>query len=105
MFRTIFEPFKIKAVEKIYLSSREERIKYLEGAYYNIFRLKSSQVIIDLLTDSGTSAMSADQWAAMMVGDESYAGASSWYNFLNALRELTGVGYIFLTHQGRGQKK
>jgi len=77
-FKTIIEPFRIKMVEPIYISTKEERLNYLKQAHYNTFLLHSDEVLIDFLTDSGTSAMSAKQWAGMMEGDESYAGAKSW---------------------------
>ncbi len=105
MFKTIIEPFKIKMVESISMSTEEQRMKFLEDAHYNPFLLKSEQVIIDLLTDSGTSAMSSEQWAAMMNGDESYAGARSWERFEKAVHDLTGMPYILPTHQGRAAER
>ena len=104
-FKTIIEPFRIKTVESIDMSTMEQRIKFLEDAYYNPFFLKSEQVIIDFLTDSGTSAMSNNQWAAMMQGDESYAGAKSWERFEKAVHDLTGMPYILPTHQGRAAER
>lgn len=92
-------------VEPIRMSSVEERMEYLERAHYNPFLLNSDQVIIDLLTDSGTSAMSADQWAGMMVGDESYAGARSWRVMEKAIQDLTGFAHILPTHQGRAAER
>lgn len=103
--KTIIEPFKIKMVEPINLSTEEERKKYLEKAFYNPFLLHSSEVIIDLLTDSGTSAMSAEQWAGMMRGDESYAGSDSWLKMEKEIRDLTGMEYILPTHQGRAAER
>ncbi len=100
-FKTIIEPFRIKTVEPITMSTAEERVQFLETAHYNTFLLNSDQVIIDFLTDSGTSAMSSDQWAAMMQGDESYAGARSWQRFEKAVHALTGMPYLLPTHQGR----
>ncbi len=97
----IFEPFKIKMVEPVYKSSREQREQWIKDASFNLFNLKSEQVIIDLLTDSGTGAMSDRQWSAMMTGDESYAGASSYYNLKNAVTEITGFRYFLPAHQGR----
>ena len=99
--KTTIEPFRIKVVEQIRLSSEEDRAVYLTEANYNPFLLKSGQVIIDLLTDSGTSAMSAEQWAGVMRGDESYAGAVSWQRLEKAILDLTGLPYILPTHQGR----
>lgn len=102
---TIIEPFKIKVVEKINVTTKEERKKYIKEAFYNPFLLKSSQVMIDLLTDSGTSAMSEKQWSAIMHADESYAGASSWERFYESVKELTGTQYLFPTHQGRAAER
>lgn len=95
------EPFRIKVVEQIHLSSEKDRLQYLENAHYNPFLLKSKQVIIDLLTDSGTAAMSAEQWSGIMRGDESYAGARSWDRMESVIHDLTGYPYILPTHQGR----
>ncbi len=95
------EPFKIKMVEKIYNSTREQRERWIKDASYNLFNIRSEQVFIDLLTDSGTGAMSDNQWAAMMTGDESYAGASSYYNMKNAIKDITGFDFFLPTHQGR----
>ena len=103
--RTIIEPFKIKMVEPIRMTTPEEREAILRRAGFNPFRIPAEDVIIDLLTDSGTSAMSAEQWAGMMRGDESYAGARSWYRFENVLRELTGMPHILPTHQGRAGER
>ena len=99
--KVIIEPFRIKTVEPIYMSSEKERTTYLKKAYNNLFLLESRKVIIDLLTDSGTSAMSAEQWAGIMRGDESYAGARSWERMRDAVQDLTGYPYIIPTHQGR----
>jgi tryptophanase len=95
------ESYKIKMVEPIRKSTREERERWIKKASYNMFNLKSNQVFIDLLTDSGTGAMSDRQWASMMLGDESYAGASSYYNLKNAIKNITGFDYFLPTHQGR----
>ena len=99
--KIIIEPFRIKTVEKIKMTSEEQREILIKKAFYNPFLLTAEDVIIDLLTDSGTSAMSADQWAGILKGDESYAGAKSWYNMRNAIHDLTGYEYIIPTHQGR----
>jgi tryptophanase len=99
--KTIIEPFKIKMVETIQMTSQKERVQFLEAAYYNPFLLESDKVIIDFLTDSGTSAMSAEQWAGIMRGDESYAGARSWEKMREVIHDLTGFPYIIPTHQGR----
>ncbi len=95
------EPFRIKVVEQIRLASDDERREFLKKAHYNLFLLHSDEVIIDLLTDSGTSAMSAEQWGGIMRGDESYAGARSWLRMEAEIRSLTGCPYILPTHQGR----
>jgi len=95
------EPFKIKMVEPMYRSTLPERQEWIKAASYNLFNLRSEQVYIDLLTDSGTGAMSDRQWGAIMTGDESYAGASSYYNLKEAIREITGFEYFLPTHQGR----
>lgn len=104
-FKTIIEPFKIKSVEPIYISTEQERQAYLEKAYYNPFLLKSDQVTIDLLTDSGTSAMSSRQWSGIIEGDEAYAGSKSWAKMETAIRDLTGFEYILPTHQGRAAER
>jgi tyrosine phenol-lyase len=103
--KTIIEPFKIKSVEPIKFTTPEEREQVLRAAYYNVFLIPAEEVLIDLLTDSGTSAMSADQWAGIMQGDESYAGARSFYRFERKVRELTGLKHIIPTHQGRAAEK
>ncbi len=95
------ESYKIKMVEPIRKSTREEREKWIKEADYNLFNLRSNQVFIDLLTDSGTGAMSDRQWSEMMLGDESYAGASSYYKVKNAIQEITGFPHFLPTHQGR----
>lgn len=95
------ESYKIKSVETIRKSTRAEREQWIKQAKYNLFNLKSEQVFIDLLTDSGTNAMSDKQWAAVMCGDESYAGASSYYNMKASIKDVTGFDYFIPTHQGR----
>ena len=95
------ESYKIKMVESLRRSTREEREKWMREAKYNLFNLKSDYVFIDLLTDSGTGAMSDKQWAAMMEGDESYAGARSYYSLKESIKEITGFDYFLPTHQGR----
>ncbi len=95
------ESYKIKTVESIQRSTREERVQWIKEAKYNLFNLRSNQVFVDLLTDSGTGAMSDKQWSAMMLGDESYAGASSYYKLKEAIADITGFEYFLPTHQGR----
>ncbi|MBL7978577.1 MAG: tryptophanase [Bacteroidetes Order II. Incertae sedis bacterium] len=103
--KTIIEPFKIKSVEPIRMTSRAERAIAIRNVHYNAFGLKSEDVMIDLLTDSGTSAMSAAQWSGIMRGDESYAGSPSYYRFEEAVRTLMPFKYIIPTHQGRAAEK
>ncbi len=105
MPRPIIEPFRIKTVEPIRMTTVAERRRILETARYNLFGVRAEDVLIDLLTDSGTGAMSAEQWAAMMRGDESYAGARSYYRFAEAVNALTGVEHVFPTHQGRAAER
>ncbi len=95
------ESFKIKMVEPVFRSTREQRTRWIKEASYNIFNLRSEQVYIDLLTDSGTSAMSQQQWAEMMLGDESYAGATSYYKLKQSIKDLFGLEYFLPVHQGR----
>lgn len=99
--KTIIEPFRIKSVEPIRFNSAVERSQILARSFYNPFLIHSEDVIIDLLTDSGTSAMSSNQWAGIMQGDESYACSPSFYRFENTVRRITGMNYIIPTHQGR----
>jgi tyrosine phenol-lyase len=103
--RTIIEPFKIKMVEPIRLTTLEQREAILGKAHYNPFQIRAEDVLIDLLTDSGTSAMSDEQWAGMLRGDESYAGSRSWYRFESVLKQLTGMPFILPTHQGRASER
>lgn len=103
--KTIIEPFKIKSVEPIRFTTKEERERILKEAYYNPFMIHSRDVIIDLLTDSGTSAMSSEQWAGIMRGDEAYAGSSSFYRFERIVKKITGFKNVIPTHQGRAAEK
>ncbi len=103
--KTIIEPFKIKSVEPIYFNTKEERVENLEKAFYNPFLIHSKDVLIDLLTDSGTSAMSSEQWAGIMRGDESYAGSPSFFKFEKTIRNITGMPIVIPTHQGRAAEK
>src|ERR1051326_3735361 len=103
--KTIIEPFKIKSVEPIKFTTVAEREEIIREAGYNPFMIRAEDVVIDLLTDSGTAAMSSEQWAGMMRGDESYAGALSWYRFEDVLSDLTGMPHILPTHQGRASER
>ena len=104
-WQTIIEPFRIHAVEPIRLTTEAERERALETAGWNLFNLHADDVLIDLLTDSGTGAMSRDQWAAIQHGDESYAGSPSWFVFLEAVRDLFPFRHVIPTHQGRAAEK
>jgi tryptophanase len=104
-YRTIIEPFRIHSVEPLRFTTEDQRTAALQTAGYNLFNLRAEDVLIDLLTDSGTGAMSRDQWAAIQHGDESYAGAPSWFVFLEAVRRLFPFEHVIPTHQGRAAEK
>ncbi|MFN8620422.1 MAG: tryptophanase [Chloroflexota bacterium] len=104
-FHTIIEPFRIHSVEPVRMTTREERVANLQAAGHNLFALHADDVLIDLLTDSGTGAMSRDQWAAIQHGDESYAGSPSWFRFRDAVHELFPFAHIIPTHQGRAAER
>ncbi len=103
--KTIIEPFRIKSVEPIYFTTKEQRAEILKQANYNLFLIDSKNVLIDLLTDSGTSAMSSNQWAGIMKGDESYAGSPSFFHFRDTVQYITGMPIIIPTHQGRASER
>lgn len=103
--KTIIEPFRIKSVEPIYFNTKQERQEILKAAHYNPFLIHSRDVLIDLLTDSGTSAMSAQQWGGIMEGDESYAGSPSFFRFEKAVKDIMHFPYVIPTHQGRASEK
>jgi len=105
MFRTTIEPFRIHSVEPLRLTTPEYRATAIRDAGYNVFGLRAADVLIDLLTDSGTGAMSRDQWAAIQHGDESYAGSPSWFVFLEAVKELFPFAHVIPTHQGRAAER
>ena len=105
MPKTLIEPFRIKSVAPIRMTTREERVKLLEAAKLNVFKPRPEDVFIDWLTDSGTGAMSSAQWGAIMVGDESYAGARSFYRLEAVLKDITGMDHFIPTHPGRAAEK
>src|SRR5579864_7311097 len=104
-FRTIIEPFRIHSVEPLRMTTADERRRSIADAGYNLFGLASEDVLIDLLTDSGTGAMSRDQWAGIQRGDESYAGSPSWFRFLDSVQALFPFRHVIPTHQGRAAEK
>jgi len=103
--KTIIEPFRIKVVEPIRMTTAPQRERILREAYFNVFLIHAEHVLIDLLTDSGTGAMSSDQWAGVMRGDESYAGSPSFYRFQDRIRDITGFHHVLPTHQGRAAER
>ena len=105
MPKTMIEPFRIKSVEPIRMTTKDQRVRLLEDAKLNVFKLRAEDVILDFLTDSGTGAMSSRQWGAIMEGDESYAGAKSFFRLQDVLQKLTGYPHIIPTHQGRASER
>ena len=105
MPKTLIEPFRIKSVEPIRMTSRADREHMLAAAKLNVFKLRAEDVLIDWLTDSGTGAMSSRQWGAIMEGDESYAGARSFYRLEKVIQDITGMQHFVPTHQGRAAEK
>lgn len=103
--KTVIEPFRIKSVETIRMTTREQREQALKDANYNVFLVRGEDVLIDLLTDSGTGAMSSAQWAGIMIGDESYAGSKSFFNFQDAVKDIFDFKHVIPTHQGRAAEK